>query len=283
MDSAQRITSLQNPRIKNVVRLNGRRQREQQQLTLVEGLRETGQALDSGVVPVEAFVCPELIAGPEATAVMETLSRLAAAGQTQLFEVTTAVFEKIAYRGQSGGVLLVIPYRSYTLADLPLSARPFLAIIDGAEKPGNVGAILRTADGAGVDALLLAGDARERTDMHNPNVMRASLGASFTVPTAAAPTAEMIAWLRAHEIAIVATTPAAEAVYTAVDLSGPVALVLGSEAFGLGPEWLAAADLQVRIPMAGAIDSLNLSVAAALLLYEVVRQRGGGAAANGRM
>lgn len=280
MDNAQRITSLQNPRIKNVVRLNGRRRREQQQLTLVEGLREAGQALDNGVVPVEAFVCPELVAGAEATALLKALSRLAAAGQTQLLEVTAAVFEKIAYRGQSGGVLLVIPYRSYTLADVPLSARPFLVVLDGAEKPGNVGAILRTADGAGVDALLLAGDVHERTDLHNPNVVRASLGASFTVPTAAAATAEMIAWLRQHGIAIVATTPAAEALYTAVDLNGPVALVLGSEAFGLGPEWLAAADVQVRIPMAGTIDSLNLSVAAALLLYEVVRQRGTAAASD---
>lgn len=273
MAKTQHISSLQNPRVKNVVRLRSRRQREQQRLTVVEGQREAAQALASGVVPVEAFWCPELAQGEEAKALAAALAALGAGGQTQLFEVTTAVFAKLAYRGESGGVVLVVPYLAETLADLAPGETPLLVVIDGAEKPGNVGAILRTADGAGATALLLAGDARARTDVHNPNVTRASLGASFTVPVVSAPTAEIIAWLRREGINIVATTPAAEQVYTAVDLTGPVAIVMGSEAQGLGPEWLGAAGQHVRIPMAGRIDSLNLSVATALLLYEAVRQR----------
>jgi len=267
------ITSLQNPRVKNVVRLNGRRQRDQQGLTLVEGTREAMQALQSGVVPIEAYVCPEVMGGGDTEILLKKLDLLAAAGQTALCEVTTAVFEKIAYRGESGGILLVIPTQTSTLVDLRLSETPFVLVIDGAEKPGNVGAILRTADGAGIDALLLAGGQSERTDLNNPNVIRASLGASFTVPVVAASTEEIIAWLRERGIMIVATTPAAAEYYTAIDLTGPVAVVMGSEAFGLGPEWLEAADQRVVIPMAGAMDSLNLSVATGLLLYEVVRQR----------
>lgn len=276
MDDALHISSLQNPRVKNIVRLANRRQRDQQRLTVVEGVREAAQALAAGIVPQEAFWCPNLTESEEAQGVVASLQRLVHTGQTQLYEVTTAVFAKIAYRGESGGVILVIPYQSQALADLPLGTPPFVAVIDGAEKPGNVGAILRTADGAGVDALLLAGDAQDRTDAHNPNVTRASLGASFTVPVVAAGTAEIVAWLRRQGIAIVATTPAADQVYTAVDLTGPVAIVMGSEALGLGPAWLDAADVQVRIPMAGRMDSLNLSVATALLLYEVVRQRSRG-------
>lgn len=276
MDKVQQISSLQNPRVKNVVRLANRRQRDQQHLTVVEGVREAGQALAAGIIPQEAFWCPDLAEGVEALGVLAQLQQLARTGQTRLYEVTAAVYAKIAYRGESGGVILVIPYRNQGLADLPLGSPPFVAVIEGAEKPGNVGAILRTADGAGVDALLLAGDARERTDAHNPNVTRASLGASFTVPVVAAETDEIVVWLREHGMAIVATTPAAERVYTAVDLTGPVAIVMGSEALGLGPGWLAAADVRVRIPMAGRIDSLNLSVATALLLYEVVRQRSAG-------
>ena len=274
MDAAQPISSPQNPRIKQLVRLNNRRQRDQAQRTLVEGVREVGRALARGIVPLEAYVCSDLAQGAEAMAVIDTLTHLAATGQTQLFTIPPSLFQKIAYRGQSGGMVLVVPYQTRSFNDLVLGVLPFLTVIDGAEKPGNIGAILRTADGAGVDALLLAGDEQARTDLHNPNVIRASLGAAFTVPSVAAPTAAIIAWLRARQIAIVATTPEASALYTAVSFKGPVAIVMGSEAFGLGVDWLAAADEQVRIPMAGTVDSLNLSVATALLLYEVVRQRG---------
>ena len=267
------ITSLNNPRIKNVVRLNNRRQRDARSLTVVEGHREAARALYAGIVPHEAYICPDLVAKSDDGNVSGSLRRLAQAGATQLFEVTSPVFEKMAYRGGSGGLLLVIPYLNYTFDNLSGTKIPFLVVIDGVEKPGNLGAILRTADAAGVDGLILTGDEATGTDIHNPNVIRASLGAIFTVPVIQASVNDAITWLRGQGIRIVATTPEADEAYTAVPLTGPIAIVLGSEAFGLGNNWLRSADLKARIPMYGVVDSLNLSVSTALLLYEVVRQR----------
>jgi len=274
---ASTITSLQNPRIKRVVRLANRQARDEAGQTVVEGVREVRLALGRGIVPVEAYLCPELIAGEEGESAARHLATLAGTGMTELFYVTPAVFEKIAYRGESGGLLLVIPYSRRSLRELDLPAVPFLVIVEEAEKPGNLGAVLRTADGAGVHAVIVSHDAGSRgTDLHNPNVIRASLGAYFTVPTFSAPPAELIPWLRARGIAIVAATPAAEQVYTDADLTGPLAMAVGSEAWGLSDAWLAAADVRVRIPMLGQVDSLNLSTAAGLLIYEVLRQRRSG-------
>jgi TrmH family RNA methyltransferase len=187
-----------------------------------------------------------------------------------LFEVTPEVFARLAYREGSDGLLLVIPYLDRALSQIPLSTTPFLCIIEGVEKPGNLGAILRTADAAGVDGVIVCSGA---TDLHNPNVVRASLGALFTVPVAECTSAEAIDWLHEHDIRIVATTPEAPISYFNTDLTGPTAVVMGNEAHGLGEAWLAAANEAVSIPMHGAADSLNLATATALLLYEVVRQR----------
>ncbi|MBX3051089.1 MAG: RNA methyltransferase [Caldilineaceae bacterium] len=264
------ITSPGNPRIKNVVRLTAnRRQREQSRQTIVEGSREVRRCLDAGVIPAEAYLCPELIAADDQD-IAHRLSQLAPR-HAQIATVPPEIFAKIAVRGDSGGLLLVIPYTRTRLNDLPLSANPFLVVVEGAEKPGNVGAILRTADAAGVDGLILCAGG---TDLHNPNVIRASLGTRFTVPVAEAPTAEVIAWLKERGIVAVAATPDATAAYTEADLTGPVAIVTGSEAEGLSDEWLAAAAATVTIPMRGVADSLNLATSTALLLYEVVRQRG---------
>jgi TrmH family RNA methyltransferase len=268
------ITSLQNPRVKAVLKLNDRRARDEARRTVVEGVREVQVALGRGIVPAEAYICPELIDGPEAEAAARHLVSIGATGMSEIFYVTPPVFAKMAYRGQSGGLLLVIAYRPVGLDDLAFRGAPFLVVVEEAEKPGNLGAILRTADAAGADAILVpqAADG-QGTDVHNPNVIRASLGAYFTVPAVAAPDDEVIAWLRGRGVAIVAATPAAETLYTDADLTGPVALAVGSEAWGLSETWLAAADQRVRIPMAGQADSLNLSASAALLMYEVVRQR----------
>ncbi|HFE66584.1 MAG TPA: RNA methyltransferase, partial [Chloroflexi bacterium] len=190
--------------------------------------------------------------------------------------VTPTVFAKMAYRGQSGGLLMVIPYLTRPLNDIPLSPTPFLVVIEGGEKPGNLGAILRTADAAGVDGVIISEDETRRgTDVHNPNAIRASLGALFSVPVAAAAADEVIAWLRRQFIHVAITTPDATEVYTSVNLSGPIALVMGSEAHGLSAAWFDAADVQLTIPMFGLVDSLNLSVATAVILYEVIRQREG--------
>lgn len=271
------ITSPQNPHVKNVIKLNDRRARDEARRTVVEGAREVSLALGRGIVPVEAFICPELIDGPEAEAAARHLVTIGQSGLSEVFYVAPEVFAKMAYRGTSGGLLLVVAHRPTGLDDIRFRGAPFLVVVEEAEKPGNLGAVLRTADAAGVDAVVVPFPPAGRgTDLLNPNVIRASLGAYFTVPAVAAPVEEAIAWLRARGIAIVAATPAAETLYTAADLTGPVAVAVGSEAWGLGEAWLAAADVRVRIPMAGQVDSLNLSASAALLMYEVVRQRGSG-------
>ncbi|MCS6827256.1 MAG: RNA methyltransferase [Caldilinea sp.] len=264
------LTSPHNPHVKETVKLEKRSERSRRRLTLVEGVREVRRALAAGIVPVEAFLCPEIAMEEGMGDVVAMLERLDAQRRTHLYTVTQAVFARLAVREESGGVVLVIPFLETALDRLPQRTRPFFAVIDRPEKPGNLGAILRTADAAGVDGVIVCGG----VDVHNPNVVRASLGTLFTVPVAEATAPEAIAWLKGRGIHLVAATPDASVLYTAVDMRGPVAVVMGSEAEGLSREWLSAADVQVAIPMAGQADSLNLATATALMLYEVVRQRG---------
>jgi len=265
-----KISSAQNQQIKDVIKLAKHSERDARRVTIVEGLREVGHALAHGVVPVEAYVCPDLAQGTDAVAILSALDTFEQQQRTKRFAVTRELFAKIAYRGERDGILLVIPYLQRTLTELPLGQPPFLVVIEGVEKPGNLGAILRTADAAGVDGVILCAGA---TDLHNPNVVRASLGTLFTVPIVEAPTADTISWLHENRIQIVAAIPAATTLYTKIDMTQPTAIVMGSEALGLGAEWLAAADQRVAIPMRGAADSLNLATSTALLLYEGVRQR----------
>lgn len=269
------ITSLQNKRIKNIVKLHNRRARAAQQMTPVEGAREIGVALRNGLLPTEAYLCPELIVGEEATAVAAHLQQLEQENKCPLFTIPKALFAKIAYRQEKDGLLIVLPFWQRPLNELTLSANPFLVVIEGGEKPGNLGAILRTADAANVDAVLVcAEDGNKGTDIYNPNTIRASLGAVFTVPVIACQTAEAIKTLQENNVILVAATPNGAQVYTAVNMRGPIALIMGSEAHGLSRPWLEAAAVQLHIPMFGQVDSLNLSVSTALLIYEVVRQRG---------
>ncbi len=264
------ITSAQNERLRGVGKLEKRRERDARRATLVEGTREVSRALAAGVIPLEAWVCTALIHNDEGHKALERLRGLDAERRTHLFMVTPDLFGRLVVREGSGGLLLVIPYVARALTEIPLGAPPFLAIIEGVEKPGNLGAILRTADAAGVDGVVVNAGA---TDIHNPNVVRASLGTLFSVPICEATPAETVAHLQAHGVRTVAAVPDAPQRYTDGDLRGPVAVIMGSEAFGLSPEWRAAADALVSIPMHGAADSLNLAAATALMLYEVVRQR----------
>ncbi|MFN8446185.1 MAG: RNA methyltransferase [Caldilineaceae bacterium] len=280
------ITSLQNTRIKDVIKLEKHNERERRRLTVVEGIRECSRALTKGIVPVEVYLCDELMQKemgrledwetPSKSPIspsphlQQSLTSLQRSGKTQLFTVTPEVFAKLAYRGDSGGILMVIPYLDTQLSSLPLNADPFLVVIEGVEKPGNLGAILRTADAAGVDGVIVSAGA---TDLHNPNVVRASLGTLFSVPLAEATAHETIAFLKQHQIQLVAADPEGSKRYTAIDLRGPSAIVMGSEAFGLSDAMRNAADQRVSIPMHGLADSLNLATATALMLYEVVRQR----------
>lgn len=259
-----RISSAQNPRVKAVANLHKRRQRDAEGLMLIEGSAELTLALAAGVQPRTVLVCPELQRQPQPHPSLQFPP------ETELIEVTRPVFEKLAYRENPDGWLAVAPAPRRPLADLPLRQPPLVLVAEAVEKPGNLGAMLRTADAAGVDALIVCDPT---TDLANPNVVRASRGALFTVPVAQAETTEALMWLKALKIGVVAATPQASLRYTEADLRGPVALVVGAEATGLSAEWLAAADLRVRIPMVGKVNSLNVATAAALLVYEAVRQR----------
>ena len=262
------ITSPHNPHIKDALRLEKRSERTRRRLTLVEGAREVSRALAAGIIPVEAYVCPELLQ-PAMQASVQRLEQLDGVRRTRLFTVTPAIFARLTVREESGGILLVIPFLETALAHLPQRPPQYFTVVEEAEKPGNVGAILRTADAAGVHGVIVCGG----VDLHNPNVVRASLGTLFSMPVAEATTPETIGWLHSHRVQIVAATPDARIRYTQADLTAPTAIVMGSEAQGLSSAWLEAADVRVQIPMHGAADSLNLAASTAILLYEVVRQR----------
>ncbi len=262
----QPVTSLQNPGIKEVVKLRQRSHRDESGLLIVEGYREVKRALDNQVPVTRLFFCPALYQGKNEPALVE---RCAALG-TPLFECAETVFRKIAYRDRPEGLLALCPQIHRTLADLVLPAHPFLVIGEHIEKPGNLGTMLRTADAAGADALIVCDRC---TDIHNPNVVRASIGTCFTIPIAEASTAETLAWLKKNGIRSLAASPHATKNYTEVDLTQPIAIVVGAEQFGLSEAWMEQADERVRIPMLGQADSLNVAAAATILLYEVVRQR----------
>jgi len=248
------------------MRLRDRRHRDREGQMLVEGRDELRLALAGGARPLTLLLCPEL-----ATPDIELLNLITASG-AEILGVSRPVFEKMAYRDNPDGWLAVFPAVRRQLGDLVLGERPLLVVAEAVEKPGNLGALLRTADAAGVTAVIVCDPT---TDVNNPNVVRSSRGTLFTVPVAEAGTPETLAWLRAHGIQIVAATPAAAGPYTAADLRGPVAIAVGAEDAGLTAAWLDQANQTVRIPMHGRVNSLNVATAAALLIYEAVRQRGG--------
>ena len=263
----QIVSSLQNAGIKEVVKLRQRSHRDDNALLIVEGYREVKRALDNRIPILKLFYCPALYQGKNEPALVARCAEL----DVPLFECSEPAFMKIAYRDRPEGLLALCPQIRRTLADLKLPANPFVVIGEHIEKPGNLGTMLRTADAAGAHALVVCDRC---TDVNNPNVVRASIGTLFTVPLAEASTPETIAWLRRQGIRSVAASPHASKLYTALDMTGPIAIIVGAEQFGLSPEWMAAADEQVRIPMHGQADSLNVAAAATILLYEVVRQRG---------
>lgn len=252
--------------MKQALALRDRKERLRSGLLCVEGYEELSLALASGALPRTLFHCPELIKAPDAS---ESLRR-AADGGAELLEVDERVFNKLAYRENPDGWLATFDTVERGLGELALGARPLVVVAEGVEKPGNLGAMLRTADAAGVDAVVAV---RPATDWGNPNVVRASKGALFSVPVASASAGETIDWLRQHGLAIVAATPEAATIYTDADFRRPLAMVVGEEKHGLGAAMLEAATHTVAIPMVGRVNSLNVSIATALLVYEVVRQR----------
>lgn len=266
--SEPELASPSNPRIKAAARLRERRERDRSGLTLIDGARELRRALEAGIEVVEAFVCEPLVAGEDARAALDAVRTRGVA----LTRTTEPAFAKLAFGDRVEGLIAVVRIPSLAVDDLALPADPLILVVEGVEKPGNLGAILRSADGAGVDAVIAASP---RTDLANPNVMRASAGTIFTVPFAAAPTDDVLRWLRDHRIRIVAARVDATQTYTDLDLASSVAIVLGSEAEGLTDAWLGPDVEAVHLPMLGVADSLNVSVAAAILVYEARRQRTG--------
>jgi TrmH family RNA methyltransferase len=264
MSAFGEITSLRNDRVKDLVRLRGRRERDRQGLTIIEEPLVIARALDAGYPLTTLFYCLEQVTD------RILLSRLGEVEGLEAVLVSAPVMDKISYREQGEGLLVVAPQVTLGLDGLDLPPDALVVVLENVEKPGNLGAILRTADGAGAHAVLLCGAG---TDPFNPNVLRASRGAFFTVPTVAADTAAVLGFCRARGLRTVATSPDAVAAWDGVDLTGGTAIVLGAEDTGLSPDLLAAADTAVALPMAGAGDSLNVSTTAAILLYEAVRQR----------
>ncbi len=263
------ITSTANPRLKAAARLRGRRERDRQGLTLIDGVRETMRALSGRAALREVFVLPEAIADQEGKALLERLAE----ESVPVLELGREAFERLAYGDRLDGVVAVAETPPRTLDELVLPPEPLIAVVEGVEKPGNLGAILRTADGAGVNAVVIADSA---TDLFNPNIIRASIGTVFAVPVAVASTGELLTWLARRQIEIIAARVDGSVGYTDADYRGALAIALGSEARGLSDAWGELARTSVHVPMLGLADSLNVSATAAILFYEAIRQRRGG-------
>ncbi len=259
------IDSPHNPRVRAAMALRERDARVGEGRTLVDGAREARRAIESGVVVDAAFVCPGLVRTPDA----ETAIRALAGHASMVFQVSERVHDRLAFGNRRDGIVLVVQTPSTDLHALDPGPAPLLLVTEDVEKPGNLGAILRTADGAGCGAVIaIAG-----IDVFSPNVIRASVGTVFSIPLATASAAETIGWLRDRAIRIVAARVDAPTPFTAADLTGSVALVLGSESDGLSAVWHDSAVEDVAIPMRGVADSLNVAATAAVLAFEARRQR----------
>ncbi|MCB1121846.1 MAG: RNA methyltransferase [Verrucomicrobiae bacterium] len=261
------IDSLQNPRIKRIRGLAQKRQRDREGLFVLEGERELERGLASGVQATQVCLCPELFKHDEAS---EVLHQSLLQGTAPVVYLSRKVFEHVSYRENPDGFLATCKTFEKRLEDLVLSRNPMLLVLEAVEKPGNLGTILRTADATAVDAIILNDPA---TDLFNPNVIRASAGVVFAVPVVVASSEETLNFLKTKGIQTLATTPAAEDLYHQVSLEKPTALLMGSEKDGLSDFWIQRADRQIRMPMLGQADSLNVSTSTAIVLYEALRQR----------
>lgn len=261
------ITSAQNPRIKHLLLLQQKsQQRRKDGLFVVEGLRELHHCIEAGFEIDSLFVCEDMVG-----TVDFTYPRI------EPFNIPRQLYEKVAYRGSTEGVIAIVKERKMSLSMLasrlsPNTAQhsPLIMVLEGVEKPGNLGAVLRSADAAKADAVIVCDPL---TDLYNPNLIRASIGAVFTVPTIACSSEECIAFLKEHGIRILTAQLQDSHLYYDTDMCSPVAIVMGTESTGLTQQWRDAADAHIRIPMLGRLDSLNVSVSAAILLFEAVRQR----------
>ena len=279
------ITSAQNPKIKNLLLLQEKsKARREQGLFVVEGRRELEHCLEAGFTIRTLFVCPEITGAsaldsadiyfsgrcPKNQISAPSFLRHPSHTEASVIEIPEQLYRKVAYRESTEGIIAEVEYKSLKLEDLRLPENPLVMVLESVEKPGNLGAVLRSADAAGVDAVIFCDPL---TDLYNPNLIRASIGAVFTVPTVAASSEETIAFLKARGIQILTAQLQDSSLYYDVDMRRGTALVMGTEATGLTDLWRQAASAHIRIPMLGRLDSLNVSVSAAILLFEAVRQR----------
>ena len=293
------ITSAQNPKIRNLLLLQEKsKARREQGLFVVEGARELSHCLEAGYTVKTIFICPAIADGLTEEGVVSQISghprpdkregpagaasgrgrskaeaicdAIPSAVEPLVIELPEQLYRKVAYRESTEGILAEVEYKTLGLKDLQLPENPLIMVLESVEKPGNLGAVLRSADAAKADAVLICDPL---TDLYNPNLIRASLGGIFTVPTVAASSEETIAWLKARGIRILTAQLQDSSWYYDIDMTVGTALVMGTESTGLTDIWRRAADAHIRIPMLGRLDSLNVSVSAAILLFEAVRQR----------
>ena len=267
------ISSSSNERLKAVRRLRARRHREATGLFVAEGQRQLRRALEAEASVREVYACPALYLSPADAALVERAERRGA----RVVELSAAAFESVAGQARPDGVLAVVERPETRLADLPLGRAPLVLVAEAVERPGNLGTIVRSACGAGATGLVVADG---RTDVFHPETVRGSVGTIFDLPLAEAPSALALPWLQGRGLRLVVATPSASVPYWEAELAEPAALVVGNERTGVSDAWLDAADEAVAIPMPGPADSLNVAVAAAVVLFEAARQRAGRAAAR---
>ena len=260
----ENITSAQNPKIKTLLELQEKsKARRKTGLFVVEGRRELLHCIEAGYEPHTVFVCSEILK-------QEELEEIAGKCSCNFIDLPQHLYDKVAYRGGTEGVIAELHCKEMTLDTLKLKRNPLVVVLESVEKPGNLGAVLRSADASGVDAVIVCDPL---TDMYNPNLIRSSIGAIFTVPTATATSEDTISWLKANGIKIYTAQLQDSEWYYDTDMKGGTAIVMGTEATGLTDVWRKAADAHIKIPMLGKLDSLNVSVSAAILMFEAVRQR----------
>lgn len=268
MPASKLISSIQNPEVRQLEHWNRKsRDRRKSGLFILEGMRELGLALQGGYSPEKLYFCEEIL--PESE--LEQSESLRGLPRVRL---SPEVYRHLAFRGKTEGILALMRSKDHRLEDLQLHRpNPIILIAESPEKPGNIGALLRTADAAGLDAVIIADI---RGDLYNPNVIRSSVGCLFTVPVAVASSQDIIQWLKAREIQLIVTSLEGAERYDLANYEQATAIAVGTEATGLTPVWLEAAEAAVKIPMSGHIDSMNVSVAAAITVFEACRQRGFG-------
>ncbi len=262
-----KILSTKNEQVKHLVHLKDKRDRDRNQEYIIEGYRELFHAQSSGAKVKKIFYCPELFLGVNEMDLIHSFKGV------EMIECGEEPFMKMSYRDRPDGLIAIAEQSKLgveTLEKILQKKNPFIVVVESIEKPGNLGSILRSCDATGVDALIVCDP---KTDIHNPNVIRSSVGAFFLIPVFEMSSEEAIALLNKYKIAILATTPHTNHYYDDVSLITSVAIILGTEQLGLTPLWMNEATLKVKMPMLGTIDSLNVSNAASIMMYEVVRQR----------